>query len=210
MKKKASYYFFILCLVLLLQSCEPTYNGSEIIEIKNEFYDGQNQPINGLNIRYTTELNNGYYFGNYTDDFNRITDAEGKVSISTFKPFQKLYAVYEGNSQLVNFYSELKNLTTETINYQRFYVLRYDESVDLNLNFSNSNPVKQLTDVTLTGIGNEDSNANLNEDSRIYRVKTNQTVTITYTVYDSQTKSSQEFTTTIAVGTSDIIQTITL
>jgi hypothetical protein len=88
--------------------------------------------------------------------------------------------------------------------------LRYDESVDLNLNFSNSNPVKQLTDVTLTGIGNEDSNANLNEDSRIYRVKTNQTVTITYTVYDSQTKSSQEFTTTIAVGTSDIIQTITL
>jgi hypothetical protein len=210
MKKKTSYYFFTLCLALMLNSCEPPYSGSKIIEIKNEFYDAQNQPINGLSIRYTTEMNDGYYFGYNTDTFSRTTNTEGKISISTFKPFQKLYAIYEGNTQLVNFYSELKNLTTETINYQRFYVLRYDESVDLYLNFSNSNPVKQLIDVTFSGIGNEDSNANLNEDSRIYRVKTNQTVTIKYTVYDSQTKSSQEFTSTIAVGTSTISQTITL
>ena len=210
MKKKTSYYFFMLCLALMLNSCEPPYSGSKIIEIKNEFYDAQNQPINGLSIRYTTEMNDGYYFGYNTDNFSRTTDAEGKISISTFKPFQKLYAVYEGNTQLVNFYSELKNLTTETINYQRFYVLRYDESVDLYLNFSNSNLVKQLTDVTFSGIGNEDSNANLNEDSRIYRVKTNQTVTITYSVYDSQIKNSQEFITTITVGTSTISQTITL
>lgn len=192
----------------MLNSCEPPYNGSKIIEIKNEFYDSQNLPINGLSIRYTTQQNEGYNFSNYTDDFSRTTDAEGKISISTFQPFQKLYAVYEGNSQLVSLYSELKNLTTEAVNYQRFYILRHDESVDLNLNFSNSNPVKQLTDVTFTGIGNE--YANSFEDSRTFLVKTNQTVTITYSVYNTQTKSTQIFTTTIAVGTSTIIQTITL
>jgi hypothetical protein len=208
MKKKISFYFFILFLALMLNSCEPPYNGSKIIEIKNEFYDSQNLPINGLSIRYTTQQNEGYNFSNYTDDFSRTTDIEGKISISTFQPFQKLYAVYEGNSQLVSLYSELKNLTPEAVNYQRFYILRHDESVDLNLNFSNSNPVKQLTDVTFTGIGNE--YANSFEDSRTFLVKTNQTVTITYSVYNTQTKSTQIFTTTIAVGTSSIIQTITL
>jgi hypothetical protein len=207
MKKKASYYFFMLCLVLLLQSCEPPYSGSKIIEIKNEFYDVQNQPINGLSIHYVSD-SNGIY--NYGDSFNRTTDTSGKISFSTFKPFQKFYAVYDGNTELVNFCSELKNLTTEAINYQRFYVLRYDESVDLNINFSNPTGYKQLNNVTLTGIGSEYAIPNTYEDARIYRVKTNQTVTITYTVYDSQTKSSQEFTTTIAVGSNTILQTITL
>jgi hypothetical protein len=192
----------------MLHSCEPPYNGSKIIEIKNEFYDSQNQPVNGFSIRYTTQLNSDHNY--YYDDFSRTTNTEGKIHFSTFKPFQKLYAVYEGNNELVSLYSELKNLTTENINYQRFYILRYDESVDLNLNFSNSNPVKQLTDVTFTGIGNEYAYSNSYEDSKMYRVKTNQTITITYTVYDSQIKSSQEFTTTIAVGSSTIFQTITL
>ena len=192
----------------MLNSCEPPYNGSKIIEIKNEFYDSQNQPVNGFSIRYTTQLNSDHSY--YYDDFSKTTNTEGKIHFSTFKPFQKLYAVYEGNNELVSLYSELKNLTTENINYQRFYILRFDESVDLNLNFSNSNPVKQLTDVTFTGIGNEYAYSNSYEDSKTYRVKTNQTITITYTVYDSQIKSSQEFTTTISVGSSTIFQTITL
>jgi len=163
-----------------------------------------------LSIQYTTEMNGSYYFGTNTDNFSRTTDAEGKISFSTFKPFQKLYAVSEGNNELVNLYSELKNLKTDAINYQRFYILRYDESVDLNLYFSNSNLNKHLTDVTFTGIGNEYAYANSDENSRTYRVKTNQTLTIMYTVYDSQTTISQEFTTSIAVGSNDIFQTITL
>ena len=208
MKKKISIYFYILVLALMLNSCEPPYNGSKIIEIQNEFYDGQNLPINGLSIRYTTQQNDGYFFGNNTDGFSRTTNAEGKISFSTFQPFEKLYAVYEGNTELVNLNSELKNLTTEAVNYQRFYILRHDESVDLNLNFTNSNPVKILTDVTFTGIGNE--YANSFENSRTYLVKTNQTVTIMYSVYNTQTKSTQIFTTVIYVGTSTITQTITL
>lgn len=208
MKKKTSYYFFILCLASMLHSCEPPYNGSKIIEIKNEFYDSQNQPVNGLSIKYTTQLYSDH--NSYYDDFSRTTNTEGKIHFSSFKPFQKLYAVYEGNNEFVNLYSELKNLTTEAINFQRFYILRYDESVDLNLNFSNSNLYKQLKDVTFTGIGSEYAINNTYEDTRMYRVKMNQTVTISYTVYNSQTKSSQEFTTTIAIGSSTIFQTITL
>lgn len=201
--------FVFICLTTFLSSCEPPYDGTAIIEIENEFLDNVGNPVANLPIIYT--IGSGEFFSSfysYVDTMNYLTNAQGKIRFSTFKPNEYLFVNYEGNALYVPIYSPLLDLDPKKVNKQRFYLLQYDETVDLNIQLQTTNLTKSVQNVSFTGIGNLNGFPSIINSSYNYRVRTNQTVTLFYTVYNTQTSTTTNFSQNIPITSSDLTYTI--
>lgn len=205
--KKIKLLLFI-CLACITQACEPAYDGSAIIEIENEFLDAQGNPLANLPITYTTGT--GYTFGPYdhmNDSFNYTTNAQGKIRFSTFKPYEMLFVNYGGNAAYLPIYTPLMNLDTHKLNTQKIYLFQDTEAVNLSVQFQTNTYTKSVKNVQFTGIGNTYGDSYSYENYFYFQVKKNQTVTITYSVYNYETKITDTFSQNITIA-SDQVSTL--
>ena len=198
----------IICLACLLQACEPTYDGSTIIEIENEFLDAQGNPLANLPITYTTGT--GYTFGSFdqlNDSFYYTTNAQGKIRFSTFKPNDVLFINYEGNSTSIPIYTPLMSLDANKLNTQKIYLFQNAEAVNLNVQFQTNTYTKIIKNVQFTGIGNFYGDSYSYENYFNFQVRKNQTVTLTYSVFNYDTNITDTFSQNITIA-SDQVSTI--
>jgi hypothetical protein len=202
MMKKSTLLIFI-CLMGWMSACEPPYDGTEIVAIENEFLDSQGNRVANLPVKYTTGSSSGFDLY-YEDSFNYLTDSQGKIRFSTFKPNELLYVNYEGNALYGPIYTPLLNLDPKKLNTQRFYLLQSNESVDLNVQLQTTNFTKSIKEVTFTGIGNLIGYPYSTNEMYNYRVRTNQTVTIHYTVFNFETNTTTTLSQNISIITDNL------
>ncbi|MFY7665528.1 hypothetical protein [Flavobacterium sp.] len=189
---------FVLAFVV---SCGPPYDGDVIVEIENEFFNSSNEPIAGLAVEYQVSRSYG------TDDsFSFVTDENGAIRFSIFNPrgdFRIYTTSFLENSRTFT----MAKLKPDRLNSQRFYVLAFDEVVYFELRFSSSNFQRSISNIELSGIGNYAINR---DDPEVFNLelKKNQTITISYTVFDSYDNSSETFSIVREIGTNDISETL--
>ncbi len=202
--KKIKLLLFI-CLLGLTSACEPPYDGTAIIEIENEFLDAQGNPLANLPITYSTGSGDTYGpYDHLNDSFSYTTNAQGKIRFSTFKPYEVMYANYEGNATYLPIYTPLTNLDTNKLNTQKIYLFQNSEAVNLSVQFQTNNYAKTVKEVSFTGIGNTYGDSYNYENNFYYQVKKNQTVTISYSVYNYETKITNSFSQNITIGTDQV------
>lgn len=187
-------------LLLCSFSCDIPYDGSRIVQLNHRFFDAQGQPVVGKKI--------DYYLGYTTPDagvppeFSYTTDAAGRIKFSTFYPKQKLYVYAEGYANYRPIESEVQYLDPTSFNTQSFYFLENGETVQFQIQFMFSSSQKSIEKCTMEGIGNH-YYSNDNDAIYSFYVAKNQTITIHYTVYNSQTKVSQTLSQDFNIGTGD-------
>ncbi|MFM2230709.1 MAG: hypothetical protein RL607_1967 [Bacteroidota bacterium] len=192
---------FLLSVVLLFCSfsCDIPYDGKRIIKLNHQFLDHQGQPVSGKKIMYL--LGATQPFDGVNPEFEFTTDSNGRIQFSTFEPNEPFYVYAEGYANYLPVNSLVYNFETNQINTQKFYFLEASEVVTFQVQFQTNTPTKNVTRCTLEGIGNLQLYPDVPDMNYFFDVAKNQTLTVHYTVYNSQNNVTQTLSDTFTIGT---------
>lgn len=199
-----------VCIVLLFASfsCELPYDGRKIIEFDHQFLDSQGLPVPDARVTYS--LGAGYSGSEIPPDFEFRTDSQGRVRFSSFQPNNRFYVYAPETSAYLPLQSEVTDMDPMVKNRKRFYFFTTGEAVLFTVQFTGTGATKQIQKCFIEGIGNAEINGDDNSSFYAFQVRKSQTVTVRYTLFNSQTRVTQDLSAVYSIDTTPLAATINL
>jgi hypothetical protein len=206
----------ILLSLICFHSCDIPYDGNSIITINAKIVNGNNEPIANKEVR----IQNSYGDDNLeSNTYKKKSDASGMISIKMFEPNGSAIISIEGADDYLS--TEIWGINEDHFtgtewNVGTIYLLKANELSLFTIQFNQLNAHKSVTSIQVDAIKYQeyyyfDSQYNplYGNFQTVYQLKKNQTFTLKYSIFNSQTNSTDNISIPLSIGTSDLNYTIT-
>lgn len=206
----------IILTLICFQACDIPYDGNSIITVKAKIVNGNNEPIVNKEVR----IQNSYGDDNIESNiYKKKSDDSGIVSIKMFKPKGSASILIDGTDDYLS--TEIWGINEDYFsgvdwNVGTIYLLKANELSLFSIQLNQLNSHKSVTSIQVDAIKHEefyyfDSQYNplFGNFQTVYQLKKNQNFTMKYSIFNSQTNSSENFLIPLSIGTSNLDYTIT-